>query len=84
MEIGRFYLKRNTYLSALKRFNNVVRNYSDTNQIEEAAYRIVEINLTLGLATEAIKMASILGNNYPSSPWYKMAYKLVNKYAKMG
>jgi outer membrane protein assembly factor BamD len=77
MEIGRFYLKQENYIASLNRFKEVVNNYDDTNQIEEALYRVTEANIALGLMEEANKYAAILGHNYPDSNWYKKAYNLV-------
>ncbi|MBR6663757.1 MAG: outer membrane protein assembly factor BamD, partial [Alphaproteobacteria bacterium] len=39
MEVGRFYLNKQNYLSALNRFSEVVNNYQTTGHIEEALYR---------------------------------------------
>jgi len=79
MQVGRYYLEQRQYLAAIKRFRYVVENYSDTNQVEEALYRLVEANYAMGIVTEAQAAAHTLGQNYPDSPWYKMAYKLLDK-----
>lgn len=80
MQIGRYYEERKEYLAALNRFREVISKYPMTMQVEEALYRTVAINLTLGLKREAIASAAILGQNYPSSPWYHAAYKLLKKF----
>lgn len=79
MQIGRFYLERKQYLAAIHRFRNVVEDYSNTNQVEEALYRLVEANYAIGLNPEAQTAAAVLGRNYPQSRWYKDAYKLLQK-----
>jgi len=79
MQIGRYYLERRQYLAALKRFRAVVETYSNTNQIEEALYRLVETNLAMGVQPEAQTAAAILGQNYPDSQWYQDAYQLLQK-----
>jgi outer membrane protein assembly factor BamD len=79
MEVGRYYLKQSKNNAALNRFQSVVRDYQDTPQIEEALYRMVEVNLMIGIKEEAVKYASILGHNYPSSKWYKYALGLVKE-----
>jgi len=79
MQVGRYYLERRQYLAAIKRFRYVVENYSNTNQVEEALYRLVEANYAMGIISEAQAAAHALGQNYPESPWYKMAYKLLEK-----
>ncbi len=77
MQVGRYYLERREYLAAVKRFRNVVENYSNTRQVEEALARLVEAYYALGLTDEAQTAAAVLGHNYPASPWYKDSYKLL-------
>ncbi len=78
MEVGRFYSKHKDYLAAINRYKAVVEDYDDTQQIEEALYRLAEANILLGFDGEALKYTTILGYNYPSSKWYKRAYKMMN------
>lgn len=77
MQIGRYYLERREYLAAVNRFKAVVTDYQSTRHVEEALERLVEANMALGLADEAQTAAAILGHNFPESPWYKDAYKLL-------
>lgn len=77
MEIGRFYLGQNNYLSALNRFSVVVTNYQTTAHIEEALYRQVEIYQILGLSKEATDAAKVLNYNYPKSKWNIRAQKII-------
>ncbi|AGF74708.1 competence lipoprotein comL precursor [Bartonella australis AUST/NH1] len=79
MQVGRYYEESRRYLAASKRFRTVLEEYSDTNQIEEALYRLTEVNLALGLTAEAQTAAAILGYNYPRSQWYVFAYNLLQK-----
>lgn len=79
MQIGRYYQERKQYLSAIKRYRTVVEEYSNTNQIEEALYRLTEANYALGLTSEAQTAAAVLGQNYPESKWYKDAFSLLQK-----
>ena len=78
MEVGRYYSKTKNYLAAINRYKSVVKEYDDTQQIEEALYRLTEANILLGFDKEALKYSTILGYNYPSSKWYKRSYKLVS------
>lgn len=77
MEVGRWYLRQQNYLSALNRFSTVVNKYQTTSQIEEALYRQVEIYTILGLPKEAKKAYRILEFNYPKSKWYKEAQEVI-------
>ncbi len=77
MQVGRYYLERKEYLGAIKRFRNVVEEYSNTRQVEEALARLTEAYFALGLTSEAQTAAAVLGKNFPDSPWYKDSYKLL-------
>ena len=79
MDIGRYYLKQKKYGAAINRFADVVRNYQTTMHIQEALYRLTSAYLALGLKEEAKRSAAVLGYNYPSSKWYKKAYRLLEK-----
>lgn len=76
MEIGRFYLKQQKFVAAINRFQKVVKTFDTTSHVEEALYRLVEANLSLGLVGEAKRNAAVLGHNYPNSKWYDYAYRL--------
>ena len=78
MYLGRHYIKKGKWAAAIKRFQNVINNYSQTIFTEEALHRLVEINYKLGLEEESKKYASVLGYNYLSSDWYKKSYKVFN------
>lgn len=77
MNIGRYYLVRKQYTGAINRFKTVVSDYQTTPQVEEALYRIVEANMTLGVVPEAQAAGAVLGHNFPNSQWYKRAYTLL-------
>jgi outer membrane protein assembly factor BamD len=77
MQIGRYYLERREYIAAINRFRNVVENYSNTRQVEEALSRLTEAYYAMGLTDEAQTAAAVLGNNYPDSQWYKDSYALL-------
>ena len=77
MSIGRYYLRNKNYLSALNRFNVVVKEYPKTPQIEEALYRQVEIYTIIGMKNQAQKSFKVLEYNYPKSNWTKKAIKII-------
>ncbi len=77
MEVGRYYLKRKNYASAVNRFRVVVEQFQTTTQTPEALHRLVESYLALGLNAEAQTAGAILGANYPSTPWYQDSYTLL-------
>jgi outer membrane protein assembly factor BamD len=77
MVVGRFYQNRRLHVAAIGRFRRVVDEFQTTNHVPEALHRLTEIYLTLGLTEEARRTASVLGHNYPGSPWYQDSYALL-------
>ena len=77
MNVGRYYQNRNNHIAAIGRYKTVVTEYQTTQQVEEALYRIVESNMSLGIVVEAQTATAVLGHNYPNSEWYKHAYALL-------
>ena len=81
MAIGRYYQRAGQPLAALNRYKTVIDNqaYQRTSHTPEALYRLVEVNLMLGLKEEATRNGAVLGHNYPGSPWYAEAYALLTE-----
>ena len=71
MEVGRYYLQRGYYTSAVNRFRKVVQEFRTTEQTAEALYRLIECYLSLGLRGEAQSAAAILQESYSSTQWHK-------------
>ena len=84
MSIARWYQKEGEYGAALGRFKRVIDLYQTTNHTPEALHRLTETYLKLGLVNEAQATASVLGHNYPSSPWYIDSYLLLLDVAAVG
>ncbi len=78
MEIGRYYLNRGELNAAINRFRVVVRDFQTTTHVPESLHRLVECYLTLGLRTEAKRVAAVLGHNYPGSKWYEDSYNILD------
>ncbi len=78
MEVGRYYLKHGSYLAGINRFKKVVTDYQTSSQTPEALYRLTEGYMALGVTSEAQTAAAVLGHNFPTSQWYKDAYRLVS------
>jgi outer membrane protein assembly factor BamD len=77
MEVGRYYLRRDQYIAAANRFKTVISDYQTTSHTPEALYRLVETYLALGVTDEATAAGAVLGYNFPGSPWYADAYRLL-------
>jgi outer membrane protein assembly factor BamD len=80
MAVGRYYLNQQDYIGAINRFKIVVEQYQKTSQIAEALERLTEAYYALGIYKEAQNAAAVLGANYPGSPWYQDAYKLLTEH----
>ncbi|MCQ8277177.1 outer membrane protein assembly factor BamD [Acetobacteraceae bacterium KSS8] len=74
MLVGRYYERQHEYAAAINRYQRVVQDFQTTNHAAEALARLVEVDLKLGLTDQAHRNASVLGYNYPGSPWYQDAY----------
>ena len=77
MSVGRYYQDRGEYLAAINRFKSVLDKYQTTTHVPEALARLTESYLALGLDGEAKRTASVLGHNFPGSPWYEDSYDLL-------
>ena len=77
MTIGRFYEKAGQPVAAIGRFKNVIDRYQTTSHTPEALYRLVELDLTLGLMQDAQRNAAVLGSNFPGDRWYVYGYRLM-------
>ena len=77
MDTARFSQKRRHYIAAINRFKVVITQYQTTRHVEEALMRLTEAYMALGIVNEAQTAAAVLGHNFPDSPWYKDAYRLV-------
>ena len=78
MEVGRYYLQRGYYTSAVNRFRKVVQEFRTTEQTPEALYRLIECYLSLGLRGEAQSAAAILQESYASTPWHQDSLVLLS------
>ena len=77
--VAKYYISVQKWIPAINRLKVILEKYDQTIFIEEALYRLVEINYFIGLEKEAEKYASILGYNYNSSEWHEQSYKILNK-----
>jgi outer membrane protein assembly factor BamD len=77
MTIGRFYQANSEPVAAMGRFKDVLDRYQTTSHTPEALYRLVALDLSLGLTDDAKRNAAVLGANFPGDHWYVDAYKLM-------
>jgi len=73
MAVGRYYLKRDNPLAALKRFQTVRNQHSDTPFHPESLYRIVESYLVMGIDSQAINAYRVLKRKFPNGKWTLLA-----------
>ena len=81
--IAKYYISVQKWIPAINRLKVILEKYDQTIFVEEALYRLVEINYFIGLKKEAKKYATILGYNYNSSEWHEQSYKILNKDYKL-
>ena len=78
VSIGVFYLRKNSPLSAIKRFKFVIENYKNTKIIPETLYRLCEALLMIGLEEEAKQSKALLIYNFPQNRWSELSKELFN------
>ena len=78
MEVGRYYLQRGYYTSAVSRFRKVVQEFRTSEQTPEALYRLIECYMSLGLRGEVQSAAAILQERYGSTPWHQDSLVLLS------
>ncbi len=76
MEVGRYYQKTNDFTAAMNRFQAVLINHPDSNQVAEAHYRLVACYQALGMTKQAKAAAEQMAKKYEKSEWTKRAQKL--------
>lgn len=80
MAVGRYYLHQEEYFAAMNRFHNVVTNYANTPQLDEAYYRLATCYLSLGMKKEAANLYEKESKKFPKSDWTKKTERLIKKY----
>ena len=76
MEVGRYYQKREDFTAAMNRFQAVLINYPDSNQIPEAYYRLVACYQALGMTKQAEAVTKKLADKFENSVWTQRAQRL--------
>ncbi len=77
MAVGRFYMSREHYDAAIRRFTTVIVEFQTSNQVPEALFRIVESYLALALDNEAERTGAVLKYNFPDSIWTTRMIRLI-------
>ena len=77
MQVGRYYQKRHDFTAAMNRFQQVLKNYPDSNQMPEAYYRLTACYKALGMDEQAQKIANTVATKYENSEWSEKALRLV-------
>ncbi|MBO7484388.1 MAG: outer membrane protein assembly factor BamD [Alphaproteobacteria bacterium] len=76
LAVGRYYQQHEDYVAAMNRFQRVLIDYPNSNQKEEALYRLAACYQGLGLTPQTKKVRKKLKNLFPESEWNKKADKL--------
>ncbi len=75
--VGMFYLKKKNYKGALARFNTILKEYPESEEIDEVLFYIVKSYSKLGEDDRARDVFSTLQADYPSSSYTKAAGKII-------
>ena len=78
--VGRYYLKRNNPLSAIRRFKTVIDDHKNTPYYPEALFRSIEAYAMLGINYKVIGYVKILQKEFPDSDWNNLALNLMKEY----
>ena len=76
MEVGRYYQKREDFTAAMNRFQAVLINYPDSNQVPEAYYRLAACYQALGMTKQAASVTQKLADKFENSIWTQRAQKI--------
>lgn len=79
MEIGRYYQKREDFTAAMNRFQAVLINYPDSNQVPEAYYRLAACYQALGMVKQAQAVSKKMSERFENSLWTKRAQKIMGQ-----
>ena len=77
--VGRFYLRTKHYQSAIKRLTEVIQQYPDYPQLEEAYFYLLSAYLKLENRERAEAVFQQLSAAFPDSPYIVKAQKKLNK-----
>jgi len=69
LNIGKYYYKKDRFVAAANRFQQVVRLYQTTPAIEESLYYLAASYANMAMSTDARQTALLLRHNYPNSAW---------------
>lgn len=77
MSVGRYQMRQENYVGAIKNFEEVIYRYSRTNQNAEAYYRLFEVYYKLGIEEEAKKCYDNLLVYFAENDWTKKAQEIL-------
>jgi len=79
MAVGRYYLKQHEFIPAINRFQTVLKEYPNTNQVPEALYRLAAAYVSLGMKESAVQINKRLNREFPDNSWTKKVNSLMKK-----
>ena len=76
LAVGRYYQQHEDYIAAMNRFQAVLKDYSKSNQTEEAYYPLATFYRALVLTHQTGEVFQEFKAKFPKSQWIKKADKL--------
>ncbi len=75
--IGNFYLKKEDYPAAIERFNNILKEFADTDVVPKAFYHLGIAYSSSGESTRAVEVLQDLLSKYPETTYKRGATQLL-------
>ena len=72
VDIGIYYQDRLNLLAALKRFNQVINDFSDSDHVAEAYYRAIQMYKLLNLQDKEMEYYQYMEKHFDKSKFFKM------------
>ena len=79
LNVGKYYLKRNNPMAAMRRFKKIRKTTEVSKFLPEVSYRLVESFLLVGLFSEALSEKIYMRKKFPNSSWTVEAASLIDK-----
>ena len=64
VKIAKFYQSQGYFLSSIKRYKNVLKDYKKSSHVPESIYRLIECYISLGLVKQSYYFYKIIEYNF--------------------
>ena len=78
LNVGKYYLKRNNPIAAMRRFRKIKKTTKKSKFLPEVSFRLVESFLLVGLFNEALSEGKYMRKKFPTNTWTNQAANLID------